>query len=87
MGPAAAVRRRGSPSPATPGTHDREAIGRSCGGLSTKIHLAVDGCGRPLSILLAPGPAGDKIPKLLALLHPIRINEPDRGGPASLPPC
>lgn len=31
-----------------------EAIGRSRGGLSTKIHLAVDGPGRPLSILLTP---------------------------------
>jgi hypothetical protein len=34
-----------------PGDH---ALGRSRGGLSTKIHAAVDGRGRPLAILLNP---------------------------------
>ena len=38
-----------------PGDH---AVGRSRGGLSTKIHAAVDGRGRPLAILLTPGQAG-----------------------------
>ena len=32
-----------------------EAIGRSRGGLTTKIHLAVDGQGRPTRFALAPG--------------------------------
>ena len=45
---------------------DGEALGRSRGGLSTKIHLAVDGRGRPLSVLLTAGQAGDN-PPLLAL--------------------
>ena len=68
--------KRGSPtSTATPGAQDGEAIGRSRGGLSTKIHLAVDGRGRPLSILFTPGQAGDN-PQLLALLDAIRVNEP-----------
>jgi transposase len=35
------------------------ALGRSRGGLSTKLHAAVDGRGRPLVILLTPGQAGD----------------------------
>jgi len=35
-----------------------EALGRSRGGLSAKIHPAVDGCGRPLSVLLSGGQAG-----------------------------
>jgi hypothetical protein len=35
-----------------PGDH---ALGRSRGRLSTKIHAAVDGQGRPLAILLTPG--------------------------------
>src|SRR6202165_558307 len=35
-----------------PGDH---ALGRSRGGLSTKVHAAVDGRGRPLVILLSPG--------------------------------
>lgn len=36
-----------------------EALGRSRGELSTKVHLAADRRGRPLSIHLRPGPAGD----------------------------
>ena len=32
-----------------------EALGRSRGGLSTKVHLACDGKGRPLSVVLTPG--------------------------------
>jgi DDE family transposase len=47
-----------------PGDH---ALGRSRGGLSTKIHAAVDGRGRPLVILLTPGQAGDA-PMMLPLL-------------------
>ena len=36
-----------------------EALGRSRGGLTTKIHAAVDGLGRPLCFLLTPGQAAD----------------------------
>ena len=36
-----------------------EAIGRSKGGLSTKIHALVDALGNPLSFLLTPGQAHD----------------------------
>nr|BFE64969.1 hypothetical protein GCM10020063_094950 [Dactylosporangium thailandense] len=61
-----------------------EAIGRSRGGLSTKIHLAVDGRGRPLSIMLTPGQAGDN-PQLLAWLDHIRINPPGPGAPRKRP--
>jgi hypothetical protein len=31
------------------------ALGRSRGGLTTKLHLACDGKGRPLSVLVKPG--------------------------------
>ena len=44
-----------------------EGLGRSRGGLTSKIHLAVDGRGLPMSILVTPGQAGDN-PELLALL-------------------
>ncbi|WP_233601156.1 MULTISPECIES: IS5 family transposase [Micromonospora] len=82
---AGARKKGGSPSsPATPDAQDGEAIGRSRGGLSTKIHLAVDGRGRPLSILLTPGQAGDN-PQLLALLDAIRVNEPGPGRPRKRP--
>lgn len=77
--------KEGSPtSAATPGAQDGEAIGRSRAGLSTKIHLAVDGRGRPLSILLTPGQAGDN-PQLLALPDAIRVNEPGPGRPRKRP--
>jgi len=38
---------------------EREAIGRSKGGLSTKIHALVDAAGRPLDFILTPGQACD----------------------------
>jgi transposase len=36
-----------------------EAMGRSRGGNSTKIHVAVDGLGNPVRVVLSPGQAGD----------------------------
>jgi len=36
------------------------ALGRSRGGLTTKIHAAVDGFGRPSGFLLTPGRAADR---------------------------
>lgn len=47
-----------------------EALGRSRGGLTSKLHLAVDGAGLPISVILTPGPAGDN-PQLLPLLDEI----------------
>jgi transposase len=34
---------------------DAEALGRSRGGFSTKIHVACDGLGKPVTIILTPG--------------------------------
>ena len=48
------------------------AIGRSRGGLSTKIHQLVDGAGRPLVVLLTPGQAGDS-PMFLPLMAQLRV--------------
>jgi transposase len=61
-----------------------EAIGRSRGGLTSKIHLAVDGRGRPLSILLTPGQAGDN-PQLLPLLDAIAVKRTGPGRPRTRP--
>lgn len=47
-----------------------ECLGRSRGGLTSKIHLAVEGAGIPLSIILTVGQVGDK-PQLLPLLEQI----------------
>lgn len=36
-------------------------IGRSCGGLTTKVHHAVDGRGRPLAIVITGGQRHDGV--------------------------
>ncbi|MEU7527671.1 IS5 family transposase [Saccharothrix sp. NPDC042600] len=54
-----ARRRRGEKGAAPAAAAAREALGRSRGGLSTKVHLACDERGRPLSVVLTPGQSGD----------------------------
>ncbi len=61
-----------------------EHLGRSRGGLSSKIHLAVDGRGLPMSVVLTPGQAGDN-PQLLALLEKIRVPRQGVGRPRCRP--
>ncbi len=63
---------------------DGECIGRSRGGLSTKLHLAVDGRGLPVSMILTPGQDGDN-PQLLPLLDQIRVPRVGPGRPRSKP--
>lgn len=63
---------------------DGEGLGRSRGGLSTKIHLAVDGRGLPLRVLLTGGHAGDN-PELLPLLDGIHVRRIGPGRPRSRP--
>ena len=50
-------------------------MGRSRGGLTTKIHLATDALGRPLRVILTPGQRGDApiAPDLLDGLSPQRV--------------
>ena len=36
-----------------------QALGRSCGGFSTKIHAACDSIGNPIRFILTPGQASD----------------------------
>lgn len=52
-----------------------QALGRSRGGLTTKIHIAVDTLGRPLRLILTPGQRGDTplAPALLEGLSPRRV--------------
>jgi transposase len=64
-----------------PGDH---ALGRSRGGLSTKIHQLVDGRGRPLVILIGPGQAGDA-PMFLHLMAHLRIARHGPGRPRTRP--
>lgn len=63
---------------------DGEGLGRSRGGLSTKIHLAVDGRGLPMRFLITPGQAGDN-PQLVPLLDGISVARPGAGRPRCRP--
>lgn len=64
--------------------YDGEALGRSRGGLTTKIHMSVDGRGRPLSILLTGGQANDN-PWLLPVLDAIAVKHDGPGRPRKRP--
>ena len=61
-----------------------EALGRSRGGLTSKAHLAVEGRGRPLAVLLSAGQAGDN-PQLEPLLEAIRVPTGGPGRPRKRP--
>ena len=49
------------------GGQDAQALGRSSGGFSTKIHIAVDALGNPLRLLLTAGQRHDS-PQAQALI-------------------
>ncbi len=51
------------------------ALGRSRGGLSTKVHQLVDGNGLPLVVLLTAGQAGVS-PTFLPLMGHLRVARP-----------
>jgi putative transposase len=59
-------------------------LGRSRGGVSTKIHQLVDGRGRPLVIALTAGQAGDS-PMLKVLLADLAVARPGGGRPRTRP--
>lgn len=60
------------------------AIGRSRGGLSTKIHQLCDGRGRPLVVLIGPGQAGDS-PMFPALMSHLSVRRVGAGRPRTRP--
>ena len=62
----------------------REAIGRSRGGLTTKIHLAADLRCRPVARLTSPGQHGDS-PRFVPLMDAIRIPRRGLGRPRRQP--
>lgn len=62
-----------------PGEPDDHAIGRSRGGLTTKIHLAADDRCRPLAFHLTAGQAGDT-PAFTAIMARLRVPR-QRGRP------
>lgn len=76
---AAGARKNGAPA-AEPGDH---AIGRSRGGLTTKIHLAADARCRPLAFVLTAGQAGDAS-AFTDVMARLRVPRP-RGRPRTRP--
>ncbi|MFB7541426.1 IS5 family transposase [Streptomyces zaomyceticus] len=72
---AAGARKLGAPADEP----EHHALGRSRGGLTTKIHLAADSRCRPLAFVLTPGQAGDApaFPQVMARLRvPRRTGRP-----------
>lgn len=60
------------------------ALGRSRGGLSTKVHLAADGHARPLALAVTAGQAGDA-PAFETVMARIRVPRTGLGRPRTRP--
>lgn len=60
------------------------AIGKSRGGLTTKIHSLVDGKQRPLVMFIGPGQAGDS-PMFENLLGALKVKNPATGATRTRP--
>ncbi|WP_437043335.1 IS5 family transposase [Streptomyces sp. enrichment culture] len=78
---AAGARKRG---PADRSEPDDHGLGRSRGGLSTKVHLASDSYARPLALHVTAGQAGDA-PAFEAVMAGIRVPRSGRGRPRTRP--
>lgn len=63
---------------------DDEGLGRSRGGLATKLHLVGEYGLRPLSLLVTPGRWGDA-PQLIPVMDQIRVPRPVGGRPRTRP--
>ncbi|MFE0256191.1 IS5 family transposase [Streptomyces sp. NPDC059010] len=77
---AAGALKKGRPTPASAD----HALGRSRGGLSTKIHLAADGRARPLAFTVTAGQAGDA-PAFETVMARIRVPRRGPGRPRTRP--
>lgn len=61
-----------------------EALGRSRGGLTTKIHLSADGRCRPLSLIVTPGQRAD-CTQFEPVMDKIRVPRLGAGRPRRMP--
>ncbi|MFF8968891.1 IS5 family transposase [Streptomyces sp. NPDC014995] len=77
---AAGALKTGRPTPASAD----HALGRSRGGLSTKVHLAADGRARPLAFTVTAGQAGDA-PAFETVMSRIRVPRTGPGRPRTRP--
>ncbi|MFI7292049.1 IS5 family transposase [Streptomyces anulatus] len=71
-------------APAGGGGAPGEAFGRSRGGLTTKIHVAAEGCCRPLSLLITPGQWAD-CTQFEPVMDKIRVPRTGLGRPRRTP--
>ncbi|MFE0800403.1 IS5 family transposase [Streptomyces sp. NPDC058812] len=78
---AAGGREKGAARRSEPEDH---ALGRSRGGLSTKVHLASDNRARPLALYVTAGQAGDA-PAFEAVMARIRVPRRGLGRPRTRP--
>jgi len=85
---AAGARIRGDLQAEPPGGAQAEpadhALGRSRGGLTTKVHLSCEQRQKPLSIVITAGQRGDS-PQFQAVLEGIRVRRPGSGRPRTRP--
>ena len=85
---AAGARRRGDLQAEPPGgVQDEPAdhgLGRSRGGLTTKVHLACEQGQKPLSVVITAGQRGDS-PQFQVVLGRIRVPGPGPGRPRTRP--
>ncbi|MFJ5221181.1 IS5 family transposase [Streptomyces sp. NPDC088354] len=63
---------------------DDHGLGRSRGGLTTKLHLAVEQGQRPMSIVVTAGQRGDS-PQFEPVLKKVRVARPGSGRPRTRP--
>jgi transposase len=61
-----------------------QGLGRSRGGLTSKVHLAVEQGQKPLSVVITAGQRGDS-PQFEPVLEAIRVPRPGRGRPRKRP--
>lgn len=65
-------------------TKEQEAIGKSKGGWTTKVHLRCDGAGAPLDLRLTPGQDHD-ITQAAEMVEKFSVKTPGPGRPAQRP--
>lgn len=63
---------------------DEHGIGRSRGGLTSKVHALVDGAGRPLVLLVTAGNVNDTV-LFAQLMAELRVARSGRGRPRTCP--
>lgn len=63
---------------------DEHGIGRSRGGLTSKVHALVDGAGRPLVLLVTAGNVNDTV-LFAQLMAGLRVARAGRGRPRTRP--